>query len=91
MRATGLRGRPPSLNTSDIRELERVLTEGPLASGFTTDAWSLSKVCQVVADRFEVKLSESQISRILRGMNFPLPHRPRMLEQNRFHLSLIAI
>ncbi len=66
----GLRGRPRSLDKTDLHELKRVLLKGALASGFATELWTLGRIRKVVADRFGVRLSESQISRILSEMGF---------------------
>ena len=70
LRSKGQRGRPRSLEKADLRELKRVLLKGALASGFATELWTLGRIRKVVADRFGVQLSESQISRILSGMGF---------------------
>jgi len=70
LRSRGLRGRPRSLDRADLRELKRVLLKGALASGFATELWTLGRIRKVVAERFGVRLSESQISRILREMGF---------------------
>ena len=70
LRSRGLRGRPRSLSDADLRELKRVLLKGALASGFATELWTLGRIRKVVADRFGVRLSESQISRILSEMGF---------------------
>jgi len=70
LRSTGPRGRPRSLDDADLRELKRVLLKGALASGFATELWTLGRIRKVVADRFGVRLSESQISRILSKMGF---------------------
>jgi transposase len=75
LRSTGLRGRPASLSDADLKSLKKVLVAGPLASGFATDVWTLPRVRRVVADQFGVKLSESQIWRVLRKMGFS-PQRP---------------
>jgi transposase len=58
-----------------LKSLKKVLVAGPLASGFATDVWTLPRVRRVVADQFGVKLSESQIWRVLRKMGFS-PQRP---------------
>ena len=70
LRSRGLRGRPPSLDQADLRELKRILVKGALASGFATELWTLGRIRKIVAEHFGVRLSESQISRILSAMGF---------------------
>ena len=68
LRSRGPRGRPPSLSQADLRELRRILLKGALAWGFPTELWTLRRIQQVLIERFGVRLSASQISRILAEM-----------------------
>jgi len=70
LRSRGPRGRPPSLSQADLRELRRILLKGALAWGFPTELWTLRRIQQVLIERFGVRLSASQISRILAEMGF---------------------
>ena len=70
LRSRGLRGRPKSLDKQDLHELKKVLLKGALASGFATEVWTLGRVRTVLAERFGVRLSQSQVSRVLAGMGF---------------------
>lgn len=70
LRASGLRGRPGSADERVRRDLKKVLLKGALASGFATEMWTLGRVRSVLEEQFAVKLSESQISRVLGEMGF---------------------
>jgi len=70
LRSQGLRGRPASLDRSDQRRLKGVLLKGALACGFATDVWTLVRVRDVLRAQFNVKLSVSQVSRVLGSMGF---------------------
>jgi len=75
LRATGLRGRPASLDDADRKRLAKLLVKGPMAADFATDVWTLPRVRQLVKREFGVGLSESQIWRVLRDMGFS-PQKP---------------
>lgn len=70
LRSSGPRGRPGSLEQQDLRALKKILLKGALASGFATEVWTLGRVRAVLAEQFGVRLSESQISRVLGAMGF---------------------
>lgn len=75
LRATGLRGRPASLDERDRKRLGKMLLKGPMAAEFATDVWTLPRVRELVKREFGVVLSESQIWRVLRAMGFS-PQKP---------------
>lgn len=64
-------GRPPSLDDSDLATLKTLLEERPF--------WLTREVRTLIHEQFDVELSVSQVTRILReklGMHFgkPYPH-----------------
>jgi transposase len=75
LRSLGARGRPASLDEHDRQRLKQLLLQGPMAQGFATDVWTVPRVRKLVIKEFEVKLSESQVWRVLKAMNFS-PQRP---------------
>jgi len=75
LRSLGSRGRPASLDDDDRQRLKQLLLQGPMAHGFATDVWTVPRVRKLIIKEFEVKLSESQVWRVLKAMNFS-PQRP---------------
>lgn len=76
-------GRPAGLKPAQRREVARMLKAGALAQGYGTELWTLSRVGQIIADRFGPRYSDSQVLRILRAMHWSC-QRPakRALERN---------
>ena len=46
-------GRPPKLNAKQKRQLKYMLDRGALANGFSTDRWVLSRVRQLIRQKFK--------------------------------------
>lgn len=63
-------GRPPSLGARERNELVRRLKEGALAQGFATELWTLNRVGEVIARRFRVRYSHTQVWRLLGQLGF---------------------
>lgn len=63
-------GRPPSLGTRERDELVRLLKAGALAQGFATELWTLNRVGELIARRFHVRYSHTQVWRLLGGLGF---------------------
>jgi len=89
LRSRGLRGRPASLGDSDRKHLRQLLLAGAMAEGFPTEVWTLPRVRKVVTRHFGVTLSEPQIWRVLRAMDFS-PQRPARRARQRDDLAVEA-
>ena len=63
-------GSKPKLPREKLPQLERLLLQGPKAHGFSTELWTLGRIREVIKQHFGVTYDESQISRILRSMNW---------------------
>lgn len=63
-------GRPAALAGAERRRLAKILVKGPLASGFATEVWTLSRVAQVIDREFGVQYSIVNVWHILRAMGF---------------------
>jgi transposase len=63
-------GRRPKLTVSQRRKLERLLLQGPLAHGYTTDLWTLKRIAAVIEKHFGVHYDPSGVWRVLRGMGW---------------------
>jgi transposase len=57
-------GRPPSLETDQRAELVQLLKAGALAQGFATELWTLKLVGELIARRFGVRDSHTQVGRL---------------------------
>lgn len=75
-------GRPAQLTGERKTELERVLLAGPLAAGFPTDLWSLTRGAQVIERHFGVKYHPGDVGRVLRGMGWS-PQEPERRARER--------
>ena len=63
-------GSKPKLPREKLPQLERLLLRGPKAHGFSTELWTLGRIRELIQRHFGVTYDESQISRILRSMNW---------------------
>lgn len=82
LKAKPQRGRPAELKAEQRAELEQLLLEGPLAAGFSTDLWTLSRVAQLIERHFGVKHHPGHVWRILRDMNWR-PQKPERRARER--------
>lgn len=64
------RGRPSALQPVQKGELVKLLKEGALAQGFSTELWTLRRVGQLIEEKFSHRYSESQVWRILVSLGF---------------------
>lgn len=59
-----------------------MLLEGPLAAGFPTDLWTLTRVAQVIERHFGVKYHPGHVWRILRDLGWS-PQKPERRARER--------
>jgi transposase len=71
------RGATPRLNEKQLEQLHTVVLHGPEEAGLDTGVWSGPIVQALIAREFGVKLSVSQVRRILHqvGMSVKYPHQ----------------
>lgn len=62
----GRAGRLPRLSDEQLAEVETVLAEGPKASGYPTNLWTLARVAEVIERVTGVRYSPTQTWTILR-------------------------
>lgn len=76
-------GRPPKLNSTDLRKLERALLKGSEKAGFPTDLWTCPRVAQLIESLFGVRYHVDHIGRILHDLGWT-PQKPerRAIERN---------
>jgi transposase len=58
-------GRPSKLGANQLRELETILLQGAMASGYPEEQWTLQRIGRVIEKRFGVRLDPSWVRRIL--------------------------
>src|SRR5688572_19698509 len=70
LRRAGRAGRKPRLEKTDLRALDQTLREGALASGFSTDLWTLPRVARVIRELTGVGYHPGHVWRILRRLEW---------------------
>lgn len=66
-------GRPPKLNATELRRLEKALLQGARAHGFVDDLWTLRRVAEVIRRQSGVRLHPGHVWRVLVRMGWSLP------------------
>lgn len=64
------KGRPFRLRPSQRRRLSRLLLRGPLAAGFDTNRWTLTRVHQVILREFGVHYHPKYLGRLLKRLGW---------------------
>jgi len=78
-------GPAPRLSDSQKRQLLKILTRGPQASGYSTDLWTCLRVAQVIQQRFGVKYHAGHVWHLLRKLNWSCQkpeHRARERDES---------
>lgn len=63
-------GPTPKLNDKQREQLAKMLLKGAVAHGFRTELWTLSRVAEVVLQRFGVQYDPSGVWHVLRNMGW---------------------
>lgn len=63
-------GRRKSITPTDEKWLREALLKGAIASGFSTDLWTLNRVISIIKTRTGIVYSESGAWRLLRKLGF---------------------
>ncbi len=63
-------GRPRRLSDAQCTELIEQLKFGALAAGFATELWTLPRMRTLIEQRFNVKLTEPSVWRLLRSLGW---------------------
>lgn len=58
-------GRPERLSAAQRQEFVRLLKEGALAAGFSTELWTAPRIAQLIETKFAVKLVPTSVWRLL--------------------------
>lgn len=70
LKARPVPGRPPKLNTRKKQSLVRILVEGPLRWGYSTDLWTERRVAEVIGKRFGIRYHPNHMWRLLVGLGW---------------------
>jgi len=70
LRRVGRAGRKPRLETTDLQALDQALRQGAVASGFSTDLWTLPRVARVIKELTGVEYHPGHVWRILRSLDW---------------------
>ena len=70
LRAKPHPGRTPKLSTKQRQQLERLLKQGPRKHGYPTELWTLSRVSELIYERFGVCYDLSSVWHILKNMGW---------------------
>lgn len=63
-------GRPPALAEREKVKLEKILLKGPLKAGYSTDLWTLKRIAEVIARRFQVSYHPCHVWKVLKAMEW---------------------
>lgn len=74
-------GKPSRLSAKQKVELAQIIEEGPEAHGLDTGVWTAPVVVELVARRFRVRYSCSQVRRILHELGFSVQYPRQKLSQ----------
>ena len=66
----GHSGSPSKLTARQLREVPDFLWHGPEAYGFRGEVWTCQRVAEVLKEEFGVTYSKSQVSRLLKKLNW---------------------
>lgn len=63
-------GRPPRLEEEEFAALHRALLKGPVAHGFSTELWTLSRVAALIRRQFGVRFHKGHGWTLLRRLGW---------------------
>ncbi len=83
LRARPTPGRPPRLSEAQKRKLVRLLLQGALRAGYTTELWTLGRVAELIHGEFDVRYHPAHVWKVLTGLGWSCqkPER-RAVERN---------
>jgi transposase len=63
-------GRPPALQSGDLKRLSKRLLDGAIANGFPTEVWTLARVAKLIERECAVTFSVANVWHVLRALGF---------------------
>lgn len=70
LKSAGKPGPKPQLTPQKLKKVEKALLKGPVAQGFTTQIWTLSRIAAMIKKVAGVKYGTTRVWQILAVMNW---------------------
>lgn len=78
------KGIEAKLSQEQKQRLKKILDQGALRHGFSTDRWTLERIRQVIQEKFKVSYHPKYLSRLLKQLGFsPQKPMPQAIEQEK--------
>lgn len=78
------RGVEAKLSQGQKQRLKKIIDQGALRHGFSTDRWTLERIRQVIQEKFKTSYHPKYLSRLLRQLGFsPQKPMPQAIEQEK--------
>ena len=78
------RGVEARLSQAQKQRLKKILDQGALGNGFSTDRWTLARIKQMIQEKFETSYHPKYLSRLMRQLGFsPQKPMPQAIEQEK--------
>ena len=63
-------GRPRKLTSRQRQSLTKVLVDGPITQGYSTDLWTLKRISEVIEKRFGASYHPSHVWKVLQDLGW---------------------
>jgi transposase len=63
-------GRPPKLSLTRCRKLLRLLLNGAMASGYSTQLWTTARIAEVIRKKFRVEYHRDHVGRLMHRLGW---------------------
>ena len=70
LRAKPVPGRPPRLRRRQFDRLVRLLLQGPISRGYSTDIWTTKRIADLIAEEFGVRYHRDHVGRLLHRLKW---------------------
>ena len=82
LRARASPGRPPLLGMEQKQTFQLILLRGPLAAGYSTDLWTLRRVCDLIDKEFGIRYSLANCWKLMNALGWSC-QKPRKRARKR--------
>lgn len=70
LRSRPASGRPPRLASTQKRKVLRLLKQGPLAEGYSTDLWTLPRISRLIEKHFGIRYHPGHLWRVMANLGW---------------------
>lgn len=74
-------GRPPSLDTAQVRRLRAILAMGATKYGFHGEVWTTKRICLVIRKEFSVQYNSNYVAQLLDRLGYSYQVPARLAQQ----------